>query len=82
MNDPRKIFTCIKCGMSVQDTPEQMPYGKETPCFRCLDIERDKKQSIKDHLEFIYYRLINVHSENPNTDYMLRLEKIFKLEVM
>ena len=30
----------------------------------------------KEHLEFIYGRLINVHKENENVDYILRLKKI------
>lgn len=29
-----------------------------------------------EHLEWIYSRLISVHKENPNTDYMLRLNEI------
>lgn len=33
-----------------------------------------KKDS--DHLEFIYNRLIEIHKENPNTDYMLKFKEI------
>lgn len=29
-----------------------------------------------NHLEWIYYRLINVHKENPNVDYMLKFDDI------
>lgn len=29
-----------------------------------------------NHLEWIYHRLINVHKENPNVDYMLKFDDI------
>lgn len=32
----------------------------------------------KTHLQFIYDRLVNVHGEKSNVDYMLRLEEIVK----
>lgn len=32
--------------------------------------------SEQKHLKFIYDRLVHVHSENPNYDYMLRLKEI------
>ena len=35
------------------------------------------KEDIK-HLEFIYARLVNMHGENGNTDYMLRLYRIIQ----
>jgi hypothetical protein len=34
------------------------------------------KTTNKQHLEFLYQRLINVHGENPNYDYMLRMREI------
>ncbi len=30
----------------------------------------------REHLQFIYNRLVNVYGENPNVDYMLRLKII------
>ena len=30
------------------------------------------------HLEFIYARLVNMHGENGNTDYMIRLYSIIQ----
>ena len=30
----------------------------------------------KQHLEWIYNRLVEIHNENPNVDYMLKLKKI------
>lgn len=33
-------------------------------------------QSDKNHLEWIYERLIHVHKENPNYDYMLKFKEI------
>jgi len=35
------------------------------------------KESIK-HLDFIYGRLVNVHNENPNYDYILKFKSIIK----
>ena len=32
----------------------------------------------KEFLEWIYERLINIHKENPNIDYMRRLRKIIR----
>jgi len=32
------------------------------------------------HLRWIYHRLVNVHGENKNYDYMLKLNKIIKKE--
>lgn len=41
---------------------------------------RDELQFMKgssgNHIEFIYQRLINVHNENPNYDYMLKLKEL------
>lgn len=36
------------------------------------------KNNLKNsnHIEWIYKRLINVHNENPNYDYMLKLKKL------
>jgi hypothetical protein len=31
-----------------------------------------------NHLEWVYNRLISVHNENPNYDYMIRLKNIIK----
>lgn len=31
------------------------------------------------HLEWIYDRMINVHGENPNVDYMLKMKSILNL---
>jgi hypothetical protein len=30
------------------------------------------------HLEWIYNRMVNVHNENPNYDYMIRFEEIIE----
>ncbi len=32
----------------------------------------------KEHLQWIFDRLVNVHKENPNYDYMNRLKKIIE----
>jgi hypothetical protein len=37
-----------------------------------------KEFSDKNHLEFIYNRLINVHNENPDYDYMIKFKEILK----
>ena len=34
------------------------------------------KQEDKEHLTFIYNRMIEIHGENPNVDYMLRFDSI------
>lgn len=34
------------------------------------------KQEDKEHLTFIYNRMIEIHGENPNVDYMLRFNTI------
>jgi hypothetical protein len=31
-----------------------------------------------EHLQFIYDRLVAVHKENPNSDYMIKFESIIK----
>ena len=33
-------------------------------------------QSNKNHLEWIYERLVEAHGENPNYDYMLKFKEI------
>jgi hypothetical protein len=30
----------------------------------------------KEHLQWLYNRLVNVHGENPNYDYMLKFQEI------
>lgn len=35
-------------------------------------------KSDNDHLEWLYWRFINVHNENPNVDYMKRFNKILE----
>jgi hypothetical protein len=43
--------------------------------------EQDKnKYSLDDlkHLEFIYGRLVDVHNENPNYDYILKFKSIIE----
>ncbi len=32
----------------------------------------------EQHLKWLFDRLVEVHGENPNYDYMIRLEKIIK----
>lgn len=38
-----------------------------------------KKEEL-EHLEWLYNRLIQVHNENPNYDYMLRYKEIIDKE--
>lgn len=40
-------------------------------------MEKLTKRDI-DHLEWIYHRLINVHNENRNLDYMVKFFEIIK----
>jgi hypothetical protein len=40
-----------------------------------------KNQEGVNHLEWIYDRLVNVHGENPNFDYMLKLKEISETEM-
>ena len=39
-------------------------------------VKNYKKMINREHLQFIYNRLVNVYGENPNVDYMLRLKII------
>lgn len=43
--------------------------------FTKNDLQFLKNQS-GNHLKFIYNRMIEVHNENPNYDYMLKLKQI------
>ena len=36
----------------------------------------ESKEKQKQHLEWIYERLVEVHRENPNYDYMLKFKEI------
>lgn len=36
----------------------------------------ESKEKQKQHLEWIYKRLLNVYEENPNYDYMLKFKEI------
>ncbi|MFA5152833.1 MAG: hypothetical protein WC554_09760 [Clostridia bacterium] len=36
----------------------------------------EERKRNKEHLTFIYYRLIQVLGENPNVDYMIKFEEI------
>lgn len=36
----------------------------------------ESKEKQKQHLEWIYNRLIHIHGENPNYDYMLKFKEI------
>jgi hypothetical protein len=61
-------------------TPEQaiIKWCKETSK---LQQEQDKNMYNEEdfnHLEWIYNRLISVHNENPNYDYMLKFKSLIK----
>jgi hypothetical protein len=32
----------------------------------------------KEHLEWIYHRMIEIHGENPNYDYMIKFREILE----
>jgi hypothetical protein len=58
-------WVCPKCGYVVCPECEMIPEGSEEPtCQR------------PGPLDFIMNRLICVHGENPNVDYMQRLREI------
>ena len=38
----------------------------------------DEDWRVIKHLSFIYYRLKNIHGENPNVDYMFKLKETIK----
>lgn len=50
---------------------ELMENNIKLPFNRSKEVNRDK-----EHLEFIYARLLHVYHENENFDYMIRLKKI------
>lgn len=56
----KNLMSLLRGGMQTQPI-------KEYP-------ENEEKQ--KQHLEWIYQRLIHVHKENPNYDYMLKFKEI------
>jgi len=44
MGDPRKTFICRKCGLPMVDDEIQRRWGADTPCPKCMELERVKKE--------------------------------------
>jgi len=44
-------------------------------------VETQSSDRIREHLLWIYSRLIYIHGENPNVDYMIRFKKILDKEL-
>lgn len=68
-----KCATCRKSGLGIMSKPEP----KLTNGF--ITVKKDlnfKNTDGINHLEWIYNRLIYVHGENPNVDYMIKLKAI------
>lgn len=56
------------------DLDPSLPTG--TYHFKDESVTKETDSKAKRTLEFIYQRLVNVHGENPNTDYMLNFRRM------
>jgi hypothetical protein len=53
----------------------------EDNAIKIKQVETQSSDRTREHLLWIYSRLIEVHGENPNIDYMIRFKQILDKEI-